>query len=29
MVTDIANGIVRRRDRALADSCIAAPSFSK
>ena len=24
-----ANGIVRRRDRALADSCIAAPSFSK
>ena len=29
MVTDIANGIVRRRDRALADSCIAAPTFSK
>ena len=29
MVTDIANGIVRRRDRALADSCVSAPSFSK
>lgn len=29
MVADIANGIVRRRDRALADSCTAAPSFSK
>ena len=28
-VTDIANGIVRRRDRALADSCISAPTFSK
>ncbi len=27
MVTDIANGIIRRRDRALADSCSAAPTY--
>ncbi len=29
MVTDIANGIIRRRDRALADSCSAAPTYTK
>ncbi|MDO4409909.1 MAG: HAD family hydrolase [Akkermansia sp.] len=28
MITDIADRIIRRRDRALADSCISAPSFT-